>query len=57
MPSRKDLEGLFEYYIPEGTFDALNYRKGKWWHEQDVDIRNSQKLPKKRSPKKGLLPK
>ena len=57
VPIRKDLEGLYEYYIPEGTFNAYNYNNGKWWLEQDVDIRNLQKYPKIKKIKKGLIPK
>ena len=56
VPPRKDLEGLEEYYIPEGTFNAYQYKKGKWWLEQDVDIRNQQKVKKIKKPKRGLVP-
>ena len=56
VPSRKDLEGLYEYYIPEGTFNSYNYKNGKWWLEQDIDIRNKEKLKKYKSPKRGLIP-
>jgi hypothetical protein len=55
VPTRKDLEGLYEYYIPEGTFNAYNYKNGKWWLEEDVDIRNTQKIPKIKAPKRGLI--
>ncbi len=56
IPIRKDLHGLYEYYIPDGTFNAYNYKSGKWWLQQDVDIRNTQKAPKIRKPKRGLIP-
>lgn len=57
VPRSKGLEGLFEYYIAEGTFNSYNYKKGKWWLEQDVDIRNQQKVKKMKNPKRGLIPK
>jgi hypothetical protein len=56
VPPRKDLTGLKEYYIPEGTFNAYQYKKGKWWLEQDVDIRNQQKTKRVKKPKRGLVP-
>ncbi|MEC9209630.1 MAG: hypothetical protein VX762_04315 [Bacteroidota bacterium] len=56
VASRKDLEGLHEYYIPEGTFNAYNYKNGKWWLEQDIDIRNDERVKKYKKPKRGLIP-
>ena len=56
VPPKKDLEGLEEYYIPEGTFNAYQYNKGKWWLKQDIDIRNQQKVNKIKKPKRGLIP-
>ena len=56
VPPRKDLAGLEEYYIPEGTFNAYQYNKGKWWLQQDVDIRNQEKVKKFKKPKRGLVP-
>ena len=56
IPRRKDLEGLSEYYIPEGTFNAYNYKNGKWWLEENIDIRNNIKLKKRKQPKRGLIP-
>jgi hypothetical protein len=55
VPTRKDLEGLYEYYIPEGTFNSYNFKNGKWWLEEDIDIRNTQKSPKIKAPKRGLI--
>ena len=56
VPPRKDLAGLEEYYIPEGTFNAYQYNKGKWWLQLDVDIRNQEKVKKIKKPKRGLVP-
>jgi hypothetical protein len=33
------LEGQFQYYGPDGSFDALTLKKGKWYQETDIDIR------------------
>ncbi|MBL7910031.1 MAG: hypothetical protein JNJ41_03105 [Bacteroidia bacterium] len=34
------LEGQFQYYGPDGTFDALELRKDKWVTIEDIDARN-----------------
>ena len=41
VPTKKDLIGLHEYYIPEGTYNAYSYKKNKWWLEKDIDIIHS----------------
>ncbi|MBT5090675.1 MAG: hypothetical protein HOM24_06280 [Flavobacteriales bacterium] len=56
VPPKKDLEGLEEYYIPEGTFNSYQYNKGKWLLEEDIDIRNQQKAKRIKKPKRGLVP-
>jgi hypothetical protein len=56
VPPKKDLEGLEEYYIPEGTFNAYQYKKGKWWLQEDVDARNNKKVKKIKKLKRGLVP-
>lgn len=33
------LEGQFQYYGPDGSFDALEMKKGKWVYESAIDIR------------------
>ena len=56
VPPKKDLEGLEEYYIPEGTFNSYQYNNGKWLLKEDIDIRNQQKVKRIKKPKRGLLP-
>ena len=56
MPIREDLEGLYEYYIPEGTFNAYYYKNGKWWLKNDIDIRNKKTMKNYKKPKMGLTP-
>ena len=43
IPSRKDLVGLEEYYVPDGSFNAYRYQKGKWLLQEDVEITNNSK--------------
>jgi hypothetical protein len=33
------LEGQYQYYGPDGSFDALSMKKGKWVYEPAIDIR------------------
>lgn len=33
------LEGQFQYYGPDGSFDALSMKKGTWVYEPAIDIR------------------
>ncbi|MBA3682549.1 MAG: hypothetical protein H0W73_15495 [Bacteroidetes bacterium] len=34
------LEGMYQYYGPDGSFDALELKKDKWVTVEDVDVRN-----------------
>ena len=56
VPPRKDLEGLKEYYIPDGSFNSYTYIKGKWWLQNDIDVRNKEKVKKIKKPNRGLIP-
>ncbi|MBS1637980.1 MAG: hypothetical protein JST26_18855 [Bacteroidetes bacterium] len=35
------LEGQYQYYGPDGSFDALTEKKGRWVYEGDIDIRKA----------------
>ncbi|HBX50862.1 MAG: hypothetical protein A2275_01135 [Bacteroidetes bacterium RIFOXYA12_FULL_35_11] len=48
-PSNTSLKGLFQYYGPDGSYDALKFKKGKWHYIIDIDARNPKPLKK---PKK-----
>ena len=57
IPMRKNLEGLHEYYIPDGTYNALKYTNGKWELKNDVAANNpSSKNPAREKPKMGITP-
>jgi hypothetical protein len=52
------LDGQFQYYGPDGSFDALELKKGKWVTLENIDIKsdihplneNKKPNPKKQSP-------
>jgi len=51
QPSDPKLEGMYEFYGPDGSYDALIFKSGRWVIEQAIDARNpkdktSTKLPK-----------
>ena len=56
VPARKDLEGLEEYYIPDGTFNTYIYVNNKWLLKEDVDIRDKANTIRSRKLKQGLIP-
>jgi hypothetical protein len=56
VPIKKELVGMHEYYIPEGTYNSFNYLNGKWVLEEDIDARNKQmRIKSKKPPKMGLI--
>ena len=57
IPIRKDLYGLYEYYVPDGTYNALKYINGKWILKNDIDANNpTSKNPTREKPKMGISP-
>lgn len=58
------LEGQYQYYGPDGSFDAYAMKKDRWILEEEIDIRNEKTKedenwndptkPKKRKKKKAL---
>ncbi len=53
------MDGLPQYYGPDGSFDSMIYKKGKWVVEEDIDARNAKnKNDNKDKPdKEKLMPK
>ena len=57
IPPTKELEGMEEYYIPDGSFNAYEYRNNKWWYKEDIDARNDTKIKTiNKKPQRGLIP-
>ena len=45
-PSSSSLKGLKQYYGPDGSYDALKFKRGKWHYITDIDARNPKPLKK-----------
>lgn len=39
-PINQGLEGQYQFYGPDFTYDAYRFKKGKWIHEKNYDARN-----------------
>lgn len=55
IPIKKDLKGMEEYYIPDGSFNSFEYKSGKWYLMDNIDARNKNKKSKYKKPKMGLI--
>lgn len=40
VPNKPSLEGMYEFYGPDFSYDAFLWEKGKWIFQKDVDARN-----------------
>lgn len=56
VPFKKELKGLHEYYVPDGTFDSYKYDKIKWELQKNIDVRNNIKIKSNKKPEMGLTP-
>jgi len=60
MPMDPNLEGQYEYYVPEtNIFDGFVFHNGKWIFIKDVDARNPDDKSKKKQfskPEYDLFP-
>jgi hypothetical protein len=41
-PAEPSFSGIYSYYGPDSSYDALEFRGGEWVHVSDVDLRNRQ---------------
>ncbi|MFW5819953.1 MAG: hypothetical protein ACOCWA_01580, partial [Bacteroidota bacterium] len=39
-PYQPFFEGNFRFYAPDGSYDGLQFKKGKFYREEDLDARN-----------------
>ncbi|MFH1322167.1 MAG: hypothetical protein ABII90_16145 [Bacteroidota bacterium] len=45
-PSNPELKGQHQFYGPDGSYDALVFKKGKWELLEDIDARNKRESSK-----------
>ncbi len=51
------LEGQFQFYVPDGSYDYFEYKKGNWEYHDDYDARNEKSpLDKVKTPKRNEKP-
>jgi hypothetical protein len=43
VPLEPDLEGLPEFYVPLLEFEGLTWKRGKWFHVKEMDMRMNDK--------------
>jgi hypothetical protein len=52
------LEGMYPYYVPDGSFDGLEYKRGAWTYVADVNIKNpksrNDNVKKPKTPEKPI---
>lgn len=41
-PENPNLKGMFQYYGPDFTYDALTLKKKRWMLKEDIDIKNKE---------------
>jgi len=44
-PINQDLEGQFQFYGPDGSYDALLWEKGKWMLDADIQVKGESDGP------------
>ncbi len=50
-PENPQMEGIKEFYQPDGTFNALVWKNNKWILEEDVDVRVDKKINNFNNPR------
>lgn len=40
VPPSQDAEGLTDLYAPDLSYDALKFKQGKWWFQENLPLKN-----------------
>ena len=57
IPLSEGVKGLYDFYVPDGSVDALNLRNGKFIFEENVETIEEISIPARKKLGNGLLPK
>ena len=57
IPLSDGVKGLFDFYVPDGSVDALNLRNGKFIFEENVETIEKINIPARKNLGNGLFPK
>jgi hypothetical protein len=56
IPLNEGLEGLYDFYVPDGSVNAFNLINGSFKLKYDVENPNKVSIPKRKKVKTGILP-
>lgn len=57
IPLSQGVEGLYDFYVPDGSVNALNLKNGKFVYEGNVENLQKTTIPKRKKIGGGLFPK
>ena len=57
IPLSQGVEGLYDFYVPDGSVNALNLKNGKFVYEGNVENLQKSTIPKRKKIGGGLFPK
>ena len=57
VPLNNEVKGLYNYYVPDGSVDALNLKNGEFIFEENVETIEQINIPTRKNLGNGLFPK
>ena len=56
IPLNEGLEGLYDFYVPDGSVNALELINGSFKLKKNIENQNKVSVPKIKKIKTGILP-
>ena len=54
IPLNSGLEGVFEFYVPDLSFDGFEFRDDYWYFIQNIDVRGNQTMENYTTPETNI---